>query len=299
MKLVTFTHGGSTRTGALRGEDVVDLNATDSDIPAEMVALLQGGDAMLDKAKAASASGAAVASVDQVRLESPILLPPKILAAGLNYMSHFEELPAPVKERVGGQPPSTPIIFNKQSTSATAPYDPVMRPIESAELDYEAELGVVIGKTCRRVSKEQAFDVIAGYTVINDLTVRDWQRATPTMTMGKSWDTHCPMGPCIATADEVGDPENLHVTLTVDGEVLQDFNTGGMIFDIATQISHLSTAFTLTPGDVIATGTAAGVATFRPGQPYLKEGQTCRVEIEKIGFIENKIALDQGESYIR
>lgn len=299
MKLVTFTHGGLTRTGVMAGDGIIDLNAADSSIPSEMVALLNGGDAMLAKAAAAAETEGLILPVSEVTLESPILLPPKILAVGLNYMDHFNELPDHVKKAVGGKPPERPVIFNKQNTSVAAPYGAVKRPVESQEFDYEAELGVVIGKTCRRVPKEQAFDVIAGYTVINDLTIRDWQRATPTMTMGKSWDTHCPMGPCIVTKDEIGDAENLRVVLSVDGEVLQDFNTGDMLFDIAAQIEHLSTAFTLTPGDVIATGTSAGVAHFRPGQPFLKEGQTCRVEIENIGAIENKIELDAGESFIR
>lgn len=300
MKLVTFTYGDRTCTGAMVGDRIVDLNAADPGIPDEMVALLRGGDAMLAAAAnvAEAASSSAIPTAD-VTLESPVLLPPKILAVGLNYMDHFNELPDHVKKAVGGKPPERPVIFNKQSTSATAPYAAVKRPIESHEFDYEAELGVVIGKTCRRVSREKAFDVIAGFTVLNDLTIRDWQRATPTMTMGKSWDTHCPMGPCIVTKDEIGNAEDLRVVLSVDGEVLQDFNTGDMLFDIAAQIEHLSTAFTLTPGDVIATGTSAGVAHFRPGQPFLKEGQTCRVEIEKIGAIENKVELDSGESYIR
>lgn len=298
MKLVTYSNSGVPRTGGLRDDGIVDLNKADQSIPTEMVTLLQGGAEMLAKAEAAIQSGPVETSLANATLESPILQPPKILAVGLNYMDHFNELPEPVKQHVGGKPPDRPVIFNKQNTSVTGPFAAVKRPIESTEFDWEAELGVVIGKRCRRVSKEQAFDVIAGYTIVNDLTIRDWQKATPTMTMGKSWDTHCPMGPCIVTKDEIGDPENLRVVLTVDGEVRQDFNTGGMLFDIATQIEHLSTAFTLMPGDIIATGTSAGVATFRPGQPYLKEGQTCRIEIEKIGFIENPVELDSGESYI-
>ncbi|MEM9841200.1 MAG: fumarylacetoacetate hydrolase family protein [Pseudomonadota bacterium] len=278
---------------------IVDLNAADPAIPTNMVDLLNGGDAMLTKADAAIKLGQKTVEYDPNTLLSPILMPPKILAVGLNYMDHFDELPAPVKQRVGGKPPDRPIIFNKQNTSVTGPYSPVKRPIESKEFDWEGELGVVIGKTCRRVKADRAFDVIAGYTIVNDLTIRDWQKATPTMTMGKSWDTHCPMGPCIVTRDEIEDPEDLRVVLSVDGKVHQDFNTGDMLFNIATQIEHLSTAFTLVPGDVIATGTSAGVATFQPGQPYLREGQTCRVEIERIGFIENKVELDEGEHFIR
>ena len=197
------------------------------------------------------------------------------------------------------KPPQIPMIFNKQCTAANGPYDPVKLPPESEQLDYEAELGVVIGKTCRRVSKEDAMRVVAGFTIVNDLSIRDWQRATPTMTMGKSWDTHCPMGPAVVSKDEVPDPYQLQVRLTVDGEERQNFSTGDMTFDIETQIAHLSTAFTLLPGDVIATGTSAGVAAWRPGQPWLTEGQIVRVEISGIGHIENPVVRDAGERYIR
>ncbi|MEM7570571.1 MAG: fumarylacetoacetate hydrolase family protein [Pseudomonadota bacterium] len=299
MRLITFTHNGSTRTGALRGNDVIDLNAVDASIPKEMVALLQGGDGMLSAAAKAADTGPALAQVGDVALESPILLPPKILAVGVNYEDHFLEIPEETRKKVGGKLPDSPIIFNKQSTSATGPYAPVFRPVESHELDYEAELGVVIGKTCRRVSKENAFDVVAGYVIANDVTVRDWQRKGPTMTMGKSWDSHCPMGPALVTKDEIENPEDLNVILTVDGDKRQSFNTKDMVFGIAEQIAFLSTAFTLTPGDVIVTGTSAGVATFMPGQPYLKEGQVCRVAIDQLGHIENTIALDPGESFVR
>lgn len=297
MRLVTFTHGGSTRTGAMKGDLVIDLHAADPDIPDEMVALLRGGEATLAQIASVLKSDATGIATSDIKLESPILLPPKILAVGLNYMDHYNEMPEDVRARI--KVPERPIIFNKQATSANGPYDTVALPVESDQLDYEAELGVIIGKTCRRVSKEQAFEVIAGYTVLNDVTVRDWQRATPTMTMGKSWDTHCPMGPVIVTKDELGNPEDLRVTLSVDGETKQDFNTGDMLFDIATQIEHLSTAFTLTPGDVIATGTSKGVALFRPGQPFMKAGQVCRVDIEKIGYLQNEIVADAGVSFIR
>ncbi|MEM9085055.1 MAG: fumarylacetoacetate hydrolase family protein [Pseudomonadota bacterium] len=289
MRLITFTLEGATRTGAIKGDGVVDLNAANSAIPDEMVALLEGGDAMLALAAAAVESSSPVAALSDVKLESPILCPPKILAIGLNYRDHFDEIPAEIKEKRGLKLPTVPVVFNKQSTSASGPYDPVDLPPESPELDYEAELGVVIGKTCRRVPKEKALDVVAGYTVLNDVTIRDWQRATPTMTMGKSWDTHCPMGPAIVTKDEVSDPGNLGVRTIIDGETVQNFNTSTMLFDIASLIAHLSTAFTLRPGDVIASGTGAGVAVFRPGQPFMTAGQICRVEIDQLGHIENRI----------
>ncbi|MEM1261690.1 MAG: fumarylacetoacetate hydrolase family protein [Pseudomonadota bacterium] len=298
MRLLTFTHDGATRTGALQGDSIVDLHATDSDIPDDMVALLQGGDAMLDKARAAAESGDAAIALADAHLESPILVPPRILAIGLNYMSHWDEVPQHIKDG-GFQLPKVPMMFNKQNTSVNGPYDPVLLPPESPELDWEGELGVVIGKTARRVAKENAFDIVAGYTIVNDVTIRDWQRAARTMTMGKSWDSHCPMGPTIVTKDEIADVENLNVVTTVDGKEMQNFNTGEMIFDIATTIEYLSTAFTLVPGDVIATGTAAGVALFREGQPWLTEGQVVRVDVESLGHLEATVVKDDGVSFIR
>ena len=299
MKLITFTQGGKTRTGVLLDEDrIIDLHATDPAVPEDMLALLQGGDEMLAKASAAAASGEASIALADVKLECPVPRPPRILAVGLNYIDHINEAPEAVRKASDRKVPKTPIIFNKQSTAANGPYDPIQLPAESTELDYEGELAVVIGKTCRRVSEKDALSVVAGFTVLNDVSVRDWQRAAPTMTMGKSWDSHCPMGPVLVTRDEVPDPYNLQVRTTVDGEERQNFNTGAMHFKIETQIAYLSTAFTLLPGDVIATGTSAGVAAFTEGQPWLKEGQVVRIEIDGIGFIENKVVKDDS-SFIR
>jgi 2-keto-4-pentenoate hydratase/2-oxohepta-3-ene-1,7-dioic acid hydratase in catechol pathway len=197
------------------------------------------------------------------------------------------------------KPPTTPIIFNKQTTSVNGPFDPILLPSESQQMDYEAELAVIIGKTCRRLSPEQAFEAIAGYTILNDVTIRDWQIASPTMTMGKSWDSHCPMGPALFTKDEISDPENLTIKMLVNGVERQNFNSADMIFGIADQIAHLSTAFTLKPGDIIATGTSAGVAIFAQGQPWLTEGDVARVEIEGLGYIENTVEKDTVTSFIR
>lgn len=292
MKLITFTKQGNTRTGLLHDDGIIDLHATDKSIPNEMVALLEAGDDVLAKVKAAATSNNVSLSLSEVKLESPVLRPSKILAVGLNYLDHFYEVPEKIRQAGGMKIPKVPIIFNKQSTSINAPYDPILLPDESVELDYEAELGVVIGKRCRRVSKGDAMGVVAGFTVLNDVTIRDWQRASPTMTMGKSWDTHCPMGPVLVTREELVDPYQCRVTLTVDGEERQNFMPEDMIFDIESQIAHLSTAFTLLPGDVIATGTSAGVAIFRKGQPWLTEGQVVRVEIDGIGYIENTVQRD-------
>ena len=284
MRLVTFTDTDSTRIGVLKGDKIVDLAVAAPDLPREMVAFLEAGESALVKARAAAGADASV-NVADVTLESPVLRPPKILAVGLNYLGHVEE--------TGRELPKVPMIFNKQSTSATGPFAPILRPKESVAMDYEGEMGVVIGKRCRRVPKERAGEVIAGYTVLNDVSIRDWQRRSATMTMGKSWDSHCPMGPAIVTPDEV-DISKLDLKTLVNGEVRQHSDTSYLIFDVPTLIEHLSTAFTLEPGDVIATGTCAGVAVAMEGTPWLKHGDVVRVEIETLGAIENTVADDEG-----
>jgi 2-keto-4-pentenoate hydratase/2-oxohepta-3-ene-1,7-dioic acid hydratase in catechol pathway len=210
------------------------------------------------------------------------------LAVGLNYADHIAE--------TGMDTPKFPMIFNKQSTSAHPPRDPFHLPRVSDKLDYEGELGVVIGKPCRHVPKERAREVIAGYTIINDVTVRDWQFRVPTMTMGKSFDTHCPMGPWIVTQDELPDPHCLELKTWVNGELRQHSNTKHLIFDCDTLVEHLSTAFTLEPGDVIPTGTPSGVGIgFKP-RKFLASGDVVRISIEGIGEIENAVIDEPAET---
>lgn len=278
MKLATFTHQGKTRVGAVVGDEVADLAA--AGITGTMLQLLEGGDAALRDAAAALARAPRLA-LSAVRLEAPIARPPKILAVGLNYRAHAEE---------GGFPiPPVPVIFNKQSTSSWGPFDDVHRPGESEQLDYEGELAVVIGRRCRRVPAAKARSVIAGYAVANDVSVRDWQIRVPTMTMGKSWDTHCPYGPWITTADEVADPHVLDLRTWVNGELRQSANTSDLIFNCDQIIEHLSTAFTLEPGDVIVTGTPSGVGLWMNPKSWLKAGDVVRIEIQGLGAIENRV----------
>ena len=219
----------------------------------------------------------------EVRLLAPAR-PRKYLAIGLNYADHVAES--------GLQAPEVPFFFNKQVTSVVGPGADVHMPRVSKLLDYEGELAIVIARRCRHVSVEQAPEVIAGYTIANDVSVRDWQLRTPTMTIGKSFDTHGPLGPWIVTADELGDPHDLGIRTFVNGEQRQDGNTGEMVFNCFEQVSHLSEAFTLEPGDVIATGTPAGVGAAR--QPFpeglLKVGDVVRIEIDGIGWLENSVA---------
>jgi 2-keto-4-pentenoate hydratase/2-oxohepta-3-ene-1,7-dioic acid hydratase in catechol pathway len=285
MRLITFTQNGSTRIGRLNGDAVTDFSQSNPELPTDMVAFLEAGDAAMEAAKAAEGTHF---DLSEVKLESPVLKPSKMLAVALNYRDHLEEVQ---EARPEFPTPTVPILFTKQNTSVNGPYDPIYLPKESEQLDYEAELAIVIGKRARRVPKERAMEVVAGSTINNDVTIRDWQLASPTMTIGKSWDSHCPLGPSLVTLDEV-DPTNLDFTCTVNGEVRQQSNTSNLIFDIPTLIEHVSTAFTLMPGDVILTGTTSGVALWMPGQPWLKEGDRVRVEIDQLGAIENEVVAD-------
>jgi len=288
MKLATFTHSGSTRIGVVDGDQIVDLSAAAPTLPSEMVAFLEAGDSALEGARSAlAASGNRLALAD-VTLESPVLRPPKILAVGLNYADHVAE--------AGLETPQFPMIFNKQSTSAHPPFAPFHLPRASQALDYEGELGVVIGKRCRHVPADRATEVIAGYTVVNDVSVRDWQLRVPTFTMGKSWDTHCPMGPWIVTADEVGDPHTLDLKTWVNGELRQSSNTKNLIFDCFTLVEHLSTAFTLEPGDVIPMGTPGGVGIAMKPPSLLVAGDVVKVAIDGIGEIENAVIDEPADT---
>jgi 2-keto-4-pentenoate hydratase/2-oxohepta-3-ene-1,7-dioic acid hydratase in catechol pathway len=225
----------------------------------------------------------------EVQLLAPIGRPPKFLAAGLNYEDHIKE--------VGLPRPLSPVFFNKQTTCVVGPGGDVHKPRVSDLLDYEGELGVVIGRRCRHVPAESALDVVAGYLVVNDVSVRDWQLKAPTMTLGKSFDTHGPIGPWLTTTDEIDDPQNLRIRTWLNDELVQDGSTADMIFDIATQIATLSTAFTLEPGDIIATGTPAGVGFAHDPALWMKDGDTVRVEIDGLGVLENPI-VDEPDSTV-
>jgi 2-keto-4-pentenoate hydratase/2-oxohepta-3-ene-1,7-dioic acid hydratase in catechol pathway len=225
--------------------------------------------------------------LEQVRLLAPVQ-PRKFLGIGLNYADHIAES--------GMEAPEFPVFFNKQVTCVVGPDAEVHMPRVSSLLDYEGELAVVIGARCRHVTADRAHEVIAGYTIANDLSVRDWQLRTPTMTLGKSFDTHGPLGPWLVTADEIGDPHELGIRTYVNDELRQDGNTSEMIFDCFQQVAHLSEAFTLEPGDVIATGTPAGIGAVR--QPFpeglLRVGDSVRVEIDRIGSLTNAVVEEPG-----
>lgn len=287
MKLATFTHGGATRLGIVDDGEVVDLAAAAPALPKHMLGFLEAGEDALHAAREALAAGPRL-PLAEVRLEAPIARPPKFLAVGLNYADHVAES--------GMETPKHPTIFNKQSTCVTGPTDAIHLPRASHVLDYEGELGFVIGRRCRHVARDDAPEVIAGYLVVNDVTVRDWQLRTPTWTMGKSFDTHGPIGPWIATTDEIRDPHQLRLRTWVNGELRQDSNTKQLIFDCFALVEHLSTAFTLEPGDVIATGTPAGVGIAQRPPRLLVAGDIVRVEIEAIGEVENPVVEEPADT---
>ena len=290
MKLVTFTHEGRTRLGAVELDAVVDFADHGRGLPDDMLTFLAQGEAAFNTAREVCASGTGRLALRDVSLEAPIRRPPKILAVGLNYRDHAAE--------GGFDIPTVPMIFNKQSTAVTGPQGAIYLPKESVQLDYEGEFAFVIGKRCRRVPKEKALDVIAGYTIANDVSVREWQFRSPTTTMGKSWDTHCPLGPYMATPDEVSDPHNLTLRTWVNGELRQDSNTKNLIFNLSDIIVHLSTAFTLEPGDVICTGTPSGVGLGMDPQVWLKAGDVVRITIDQLGTLENRV-IDEPDDTVR
>ena len=285
MRLVSFTHDGSTHIGVLRGDSITDLSRAAPDLPNDMSAFLSAGAAAMQAAEAATGDDF---TLSEVTLLSPVPRPGKILAVALNYSDHLKE----VQEAMPDFPtPQTPMLFTKQNSSVTGPFDAIYLPPESEQLDYEAELAIVIGKTCRRVPKARAHEVIAGAMVANDVSIRDWQMASQTMTMGKSWDSHCPMGPALVTPDEM-DFENIDFVCRVNGEERQTSNTGRLVFDIPTLINYLSTVCTLHPGDVILTGTTSGVALWMDGQPWLKPGDVVTCDFGALGTIENIVEND-------
>ena len=284
MKLATFTHAGSTRIGAVIGEELLDLSSALPDLPRTLIGVLEvGPPALASIASAEARSGHRLALAD-VELQAPIPRPGKVLAIGVNYADHIAEM--------GRQKPDHPTVFNKQITCINGPRAPIHLPRVSSALDYECELAFVIGRRCRHVPKERTREVIAGFCVMNDVTVRDWQVHTPTWTMGKSFDTHGPFGPWLTTADAVPDPHALDLRTWVNGELRQNSNTRNLVFNCYDLVAYLSTAFTLEVGDVISTGTPGGVAAAMKPPRWLQAGDVVRIEIEQLGALENRVIAE-------
>ena len=294
MKLITFLlkdNPKSKRIGAIKNDTVIDFSS--SDLPKDMINFIKLGSTGLDIANDVIENQKNAHAIDDVMLKAPIDKPNKILAVGLNYKKHIDEAKE-LKDHHSNDvqlQDQFPNIFNKQNSSVNDPFGDVHRPNASDWLDYEGELGFIIAKECRHVSYENAKNCIYGYTVVNDFSIRDWQFRGPphTMTMGKSWDTHCPFGPYIVTSDEIDDPHNLTLKTFVNDEERQNTNTNLMIYDCYTLIEYLTTAFTLEPGDLIPTGTPEGSAVTT--QNWLKPGDKVKVEIEGLGYIENNLSL--------
>lgn len=288
MKLATFTYEGSTRIGAIVDDEIVDASEA-ADLPSDMIAFLSEGESAKEKLQTLIDIGVGRIPLEEVQLEAPIQNPQKYLAIGLNYGKHIAE--------TGMDKPDFPTFFNKQTSCINRPFGDIHLPKVSEKLDYEGELAFVIGKQCRHVPKEKAHEVIAGFMIANDVSVRDWQFWAQTMTLGKSFDTHGPIGPWLVTSDEIEDPHNLNINVWVDDEQRQSLNTNEMIFDCYEMIETLSTAFTLMPGDIISTGTGAGVGVKMKPRGYMKAGQVCRIEIENIGVLENTV-IDEPDSTV-
>jgi len=281
MRLASLLVDGSVRTGLAVGDEVVDLTDPAVGLPAGMADLLALGDAGRDALVRAASTGAARYAVEAVQLLAPVPRPPAFLGIARNYTDHIREM--------GAEPPEHQTWFAKVSTCVIGPGAAIEVPRVSAAVDYEGELGVVIGRRCRHVPAERALEVVAGFTVVNDVSVRDWQRRTPTMTLGKSFDTHGPTGPWLVTADEVPDPQVLRVRTTVNDELRQDGSTADMVFTCARMIAHLSEAMTLEPGAVLATGTPAGVGAAADPPRWLVAGDVVTVTVEGVGELSNPV----------
>ena len=281
MRLLRFVDAGRPTLGVLRGEDIISLETLSGEFPT-MMSVIAGGDTALARIDALETSR--TVKLQGARLLAPIERPGKYLAIGMNYRKHAAEA-----ERAGVAAPKQQLWFNKQTTCISGPFDPI-EPGPTERLDYEVELGFVIGKPAKNVSEERAREHVFGYFVADDVSARDWQFHSPTFTMGKSFDTHGPIGPWIVTADEVPDPHALALRCFVNGELRQQSDTGQMIYNVWQQIAYLSTAFTLESGDLIAAGTPEGVGAAANPPRFLQPGDVVRCEIDGIGTIENTVA---------
>jgi len=296
MQLITFSDSHGRRIGVLDRANgkLVDLAVAAPGLPRDMLDFIRGGEAMLKQARAAASSGMGVLALDKVKLEAPIPRPAKnIMCVGKNYHEHAKEFHNSGFDASAGANavPELPIIFTKAPTSVIAQGEAINSALDHTNsVDYEGELTVVIGQGGRNIKKADAFKHVYGYTIINDVTARTLQHAHKQWFLGKSLDTFCPMGPTIVTADEVPDVTKLHLVTKVNGETRQDAMVSDLIFDIPTLIETLSATMTLEPGDLIATGTCAGVGIgFKPPK-FMKKGDVVAVSIEPIGTLENPVA---------
>jgi len=276
--------GGEKRLGKIFGDQIIDLAEAAPELPGSVKAFLAAGAPARQRFKAITLADGRPIPFSEVHLHAPIPDPEKFLGIGMNYADHSQEA-----EALGLEKPQSQKWFNKQVSCITGPYDDIVKPVVSDDLDYEVELAVIIGKACRNVAREDARSVIGGYMIVNDVSVRDWQFRSPTVTLGKSFDTHGPTGPWLTLDDEIADPHDLELRTFINGELRQQGNTRHLIYDIYDQIAYLSQVMTLKPGDILATGTPAGVGiAFNPPK-FLKPGDLVRLEIDGLGQIENRV----------
>lgn len=285
MKLVTFEAGGAPKVGVVKDGAVLPLAALVDGAPGDMVGVIEAGNGLLDKAATAaddpSHEGDAV-PLESVTLCAPIEKPGKILCLGLNYADHAAES--------GNTVPDYPAVFIRTPQSLVAPGGPVVRPKVSEQLDYEAELVIVIGKRCRNVPEEDALDCVFGYTILNDVSVRDFQRKAPQWTMGKNFDGTAPLGPVIVTKDALPEgADGIGIRTRLNGQTVQNATTDLMVFKVPRIVAIVTEVMTLEPGDIIATGTPAGVAHARKPPLWMKPGDTIEVEVDGIGTLTNPI----------
>ncbi|ASN04194.1 fumarylacetoacetate hydrolase family protein [Virgibacillus necropolis] len=293
MKLVTFTKNDQDFVGTVIDNKVINLNHLLADPSLTMMDLVEHGLGYIKKIedKLADNDQEFAMNLDEVVLKAPLPNPGKVVCVGLNYMDHCRE------QNV--EPPKAPLIFSKWSSCVIGNGENVILPSESTQVDYEAELGVVIGKEGKNIAEDNVFDHIFGYVIVNDISARDVQFADGQWARGKSYDTFAPCGPYLVTADEISDPQNLSIRCTVNGNVLQDSNTAEMIFTIKEVIAYLSKGFTFESGDLLSTGTPHGVGVFRDPQVFLNDGDEVIVEIEGLGILRNKCARETEGSDVK
>ena len=285
MRLVTYQGHTGPRVAALRDGDCIDLNQADPSLPACIKKFLELGPEAIRCAQAAIERGKPV-PVGQCRLLPVIPAPEKVICVGLNYADHARE--------TGATPPSDPIVFNKFPTAVCGHGDDIVLPRASQQVDYEAELVVVIGRSGKHISPSEARSYIAGYCCGNDISARDWQIHKPggQWLLGKSFDTFAPIGPALVTADDLPDPANLHIQLRLNGQVMQDSSTAQLIFSIEQLIAYVSQVCRLSPGDLLFTGTPGGVGFIRKPPVFLKPGDIVEVEIQRIGVLRNRVVAE-------
>jgi 2-keto-4-pentenoate hydratase/2-oxohepta-3-ene-1,7-dioic acid hydratase in catechol pathway len=283
MRLVTFQRYDHAEPGILRGDQIISVRAAGFE---DALSIVAGGAAAREKVDHWMQSAPAVDIVRSagVKLLAPLPRPPKIICVGLNYRDHAEESKMEI--------PSVPTIFCKFPTSVIGPGDNIVLPKNSVKPDYEGEFAFVVGKRGRHVAAADWKDYVFGYTILNDVSARDWQMATTQWMMGKTFDTFAPFGPALVTADEIADPHALDISTTIGGETLQNSNTRHLIFKIPDLIAHLSAVFTLEPGDIVSTGTPAGVGFSRNPPRWLRPGDEVVVRVQGLGELRNPVIAE-------